>query len=159
MGILWVAPNDWVEEPPNSSMRQAQWRVPGDSGDAECVVFYFGPNQGGDAMMNAQRWAGQFTLSDGRPGVDGAVLVAREAAGMAVLTVEVEGTYNPGMPFAGRPTEERSGQMLLGAIVEGPDANWFVKCTGPKATLSGARTSFDEFIGSMHRGRAPVPTS
>ena len=30
-------------------MRRAQYRISGSGGDAECVVFYFGPGQGGDA--------------------------------------------------------------------------------------------------------------
>ena len=32
------------------------------AGDAETVVFYFGPGQGGGVESNIARWAGQFTL-------------------------------------------------------------------------------------------------
>ncbi len=159
MGLEWQVPADWVQEDPSSPMRKAQWRVPGAGGDGECALFYFGPGQGGDAMANAERWASQFTLSDGRSGVEGARLEARDAGGMPVLTVEVSGTYNPGMPFAGRLPEERSNQMLLGAIVEGPDANWFLKCTGPMATLEQGRGGFDDLVGSFRRSRATTSAS
>ena len=46
-------------------MRHAQYRVPGGNGDGECIVFYFGPGEGGDPMSNARRWAGQFDQPDG----------------------------------------------------------------------------------------------
>ena len=158
-GLEWRAPAGWVEEDPSSAMRKAQWKVPGEEGDGECALFYFGPGQGGDAMANAQRWANQFTLADGRPGVEGAVLEALDAAGLPILTVEVSGTYNPGMPFAGRPAEERADQMLLGAIVEGPDANWFLKCTGPVPTLEQSRSGFEDFVGSFRKGRSTTSAS
>jgi hypothetical protein len=47
-------------------MRRAQYKVPGPAGAGECVVFYFGPGQGGDAQSNAERWASQFTQPGGR---------------------------------------------------------------------------------------------
>jgi hypothetical protein len=58
--LAWDTPEAWIEETPSSGMRRAQYRVTGEAGDGECVVFYFGPGQGGDAQANAERWAGQF---------------------------------------------------------------------------------------------------
>ena len=69
-GLSWKTPADWVARPPSSAMRKAQYRVPGEAGDAECVVFYFGPGQGGDAMANAERWAAQWLGVMSRFGVD-----------------------------------------------------------------------------------------
>ena len=66
-GLQWTAPSAWISETPSSPMRRAQYRIPGKSGDGECVVFYFGPGQGGDPMSNASRWADQFTMADGSP--------------------------------------------------------------------------------------------
>ena len=158
LGMTWQAPDGWLEETPSSEMRQAQWRVPGESGDGECVIFYFGPGQGGDAMANAHRWASQFTLADGRPGPEGTKLDEREVDGLSLVVVEVAGTYNPGMPFAARPNESRDQQMLLGAIVQGPDANWFVKCTGPEQTLTEGRAGFDALLSSF-KTNAPLKTT
>ena len=37
---------------------------PWPGGEAECVVFYFGAGQYGDALANAERWAGQLAPPD-----------------------------------------------------------------------------------------------
>ena len=65
--LAWDLPEGWEVQDPATRMRIAQYRVPGPAGDAECIVFYFGAGQGGDPLANARRWAGQFTLPDGRP--------------------------------------------------------------------------------------------
>jgi len=44
-------------------MRAAQYTV----GDAECVVYFFGPGQGGTVEANIARWSGQFAAPDGKP--------------------------------------------------------------------------------------------
>jgi hypothetical protein len=136
-------------------MRKAQYRVPGEAGDAECVVFYFGPGQGGDPSTNAQRWAKQFTLADGSPGTAGMKVDSRKVGGIDVLTVEVAGTYQGGFGMGSRQEAPKPGQMLLGAIARGPDANWFFKLTGPEATVAGERAAFDELVGSLKRGSQP----
>ena len=64
-GVVWTAPPGWTVETPSSSMRRAQYRIAGPGGEAECVVFYFGPGQGGDAKANVARWAGQFRDAGG----------------------------------------------------------------------------------------------
>ena len=43
--LVWAPPASWNEETPSSGMRYAQYSVDGPGGVAECVVFYFGPNQ------------------------------------------------------------------------------------------------------------------
>src|SRR5437867_10979552 len=40
--LAWTVPAGWISEPPASSMRRAQYQVPGPAGDGECAVFYFG---------------------------------------------------------------------------------------------------------------------
>ncbi|HEX6739030.1 MAG TPA: hypothetical protein VF310_12195, partial [Vicinamibacteria bacterium] len=58
------------------------------------------------------------------------------------------GTYTPS-PMGGPATGPKSGYMLLGAIVEGPDANWFFKMTGPAATVRAERTAFEKMIAGI----------
>src|SRR5262249_47963631 len=85
--LAWTVPAAWIAEKPSSSMRRAQYRVPGKAGDGECVVFYFGPGQGGDPKSNAARWAEQFTLADGKP-ADGAMKTSTiEVGGLSVFLV------------------------------------------------------------------------
>jgi hypothetical protein len=86
----------------------------------------------------------------------GEALKVRETrvADMAVLLVEVTGTYVGGMD-GGPAGPERPDHMLLGAIAEGPDANWFFRATGPRATLEPQRAAFERLIRSIKRGQGP----
>ncbi len=134
-------------------MRRAQYRIPGPGGPAECAVFYFGPGQGGDAKANAARWAGQFHRADGGPVGDAFKTRETKVGDIAVVLVEVMGTYVGGM--GGGPTgPERPNYMLLGAIAQGPDANWFFRATGPRATLEAQRAAFEGMIRSLRRGQS-----
>jgi len=149
--LMWKPPRGWVQEPPASSMRRAQYRIPGAAGPGECVVFYFGPGQGGDAEANAARWAGQFRSADGGP-VAAVKKSAIKVGDIPVLLVEVTGTYVGGM--GGSPSgPERPDYMLLGAVARGPDANWFFRVTGPRATVEPQRSAFEGMIRSLSRGK------
>lgn len=149
--LAWTEPAGWVSEPPANSMRRAQYKVPGPGGDAECVVFYFGPGQGGDARSNAERWASQFVPAGGGDPIAAMRTRALDVAGRTVLVVETEGTYQAGSMMGG-PVTEKPGYALLGAVAEGPDANWFFKLTGPKATVDAARAPFEEMVRSLRQG-------
>lgn len=148
-GITWAVPRGWKVETPSSSMRRAQYRVSGPVGDAECVVFYFGPGQGGDASSNAKRWAGQFRQPDGRDPAAAMKTSEIEVGALKVTLVEVRGTYSGGM---GGAAAERPAYQLLGAIAAGPDANWFFKLTGPEKTVTAQRAAFEGLIRSLKKG-------
>ena len=150
-GLSWKTPAGWAEEAPTSSMRRAQYRIQGPGGSAECVVFYFGPGQGGDAQANAARWASQFHRADGGPVGDALKTRDIKVGDIPVVLVEVAGTYVGGMG-SGPSGAEQPNYMLLGAIARGPDANWFFRATGPRATLEAQRTAFDGLIRSIKRG-------
>ncbi len=151
-GLSWQTPDGWLEEQPSSAMRRAQYRVPGPGGDAELVVFYFGPGQGGDAMANAVRWANQFSQPDGRSSQEAMKTESIDVGGIPVLLTEVSGTYSGGMTMMGGPSAKLEDHMLLGAVAEGADANWFFKLTGPAATLEAQRGAFRSLIESLSRG-------
>lgn len=149
-GLRWKAPAGWTQETPSSGMRQAQYRVDGPGGPSECLVFYFGAGEGGDARSNAERWAGQFTRADGKP----AELKTwpLEHAPVDVTLVEVRGTYHggPTMGTAG-PPRPQPDSMLLGAIAKGPDSNWFFKFTGPEKTVAANRAAFEGMLRSLEK--------
>ena len=151
-GLTWKTPARWVEETPTSSMRRAQYRIPGPGGPAECVVFYFGPGQGGDAQANAARWASQFHRADGGPVGDAFKTREIKVGDIRVVLVEVAGTYVGGMG-SGPTGAEQPNYMLLGAIARGQDANWFFRATGPRVTLETQRTAFDGLIRSIKQGQ------
>ena len=148
--LTWTVPVGWVSEPPSSSMRRAQYRITGPGGPAECVVFYFGPGQGGDAKSNAARWTSQFQSPDGSP--VSAKTREIKVGDVPVTMVDLAGTYVGGMG-GGPAGPPKPDQALLGAIAEGPDAMWFFRATGPRTTLEAQRTAFEGMIRSIRRGR------
>ena len=66
VGLTAPKPVTWIEHPPTSSMRAANYTVPGRDGSeaAHIVVFYFGPTQGGTIEDNISRWRSQFQVTD-----------------------------------------------------------------------------------------------
>lgn len=150
--LAWTVPSGWIAEKPSSSMRRAQYKVPGSAGDGECVVFYFGPGQGGDPMSNAQRWAEQFVLADGSPATSAMTTSEIEVGGFKVFVVEVAGTYKGGMTMTTMPAEPKPGYRLLGAVAPGPDANWYLKFTGPDQTVTEQHDAFTSMVKSLKHG-------
>lgn len=148
----WAAPASWVSQPPANAMRRAQYRVPGPGGDGECIVFYFGPGQGGDPMGNAERWASQFVDANGQSAVATMKTRTEQVNGVTVLFVEAGGTYGAGSMTGAGKVVAKPDWALLGAVAEGADANWFFKFTGPKATLEAERTAFEKMLRSVQRG-------
>ena len=144
-GMIWDIPTEWTEEQPSSGVRRAQYNIPGSGGDAECVVFYFGPGQGGDPLSNAQRWAGQFSQPDGSSSLGTMKTEQRNVAGYNALWVEVYGTYANVMVSG----DTFPDYQLLGAIVQGPDSNWFFKVTGPRATVEENRARFEGMLSTL----------
>lgn len=152
MVVSWDVPADWTAVPPASSMRKAQYRVPGPGGDGECAVFFFGVGQGGDPMANAERWAGQFTQPDGRSSQDVMQMEQLQAGEIQVLMVEVTGTYNGGMTMTGEPARALENHMLLVGMTTPPTAAWFFKFTGPEATVRAQREAFRAMMESIRPG-------
>lgn len=150
--LTWKVPSGWIEEKPASPMRRAQYKVAGTAGNGECVVFYFGPGQGGDPISNAQRWGDQFTLADGSPAKGAMKTETIDVDGHEVFVVEVAGTYKGGMTMTMEPAVPKPGYRLLGAVVPGPDANWYFKLTGPDATVACQRDAFLAMVRSMKHG-------
>ena len=85
-------PAAWESQSPSSSMRLAQYRVPGTagSGDAEFVVFYFGQGQGGSAEANITRWQSQFSSPSGKPVTPS--VQHFNVSGMPATTAELTGS-------------------------------------------------------------------
>jgi hypothetical protein len=139
-------PEAWVEETPANTMRQAQARIPGDAGDGEFALFHFGPGGGGGVEANIQRWLGQIEPAPGgEPERE-----TFEVAGLTVHTVVGQGTLTASpMTMQGGDPEPQPDQMLLGAVVEGPGGPWFLKATGPTATLEPHRDEFFRMVRNL----------
>ena len=122
--------------------------VPGDREGAECVVYFFGPGQGGGVEANINRWEGQFKARDGKPAP--AKVNKIDIHGLPVTTIDVSGTYSGmGGPTGTAPVV--SDYRLLGAIIEGPGGNVFIKFTGPAKTMAANQPKFQQLLNSFEK--------
>jgi hypothetical protein len=128
-------PGGWGAEPPSSSMRVAQAKIPGPGGNADFAVFYFGPGGGGSVDANIDRWAGQM---DGGNKPKPEVF---ETNGYKITWIDAKGTMKASQMGMG-PATATPGARLFGAVVEGPGGPWFFKAAGPDATLAPQHDAF-----------------
>jgi hypothetical protein len=150
-GLKWTAPTGWKTEAARP-MRAATYTIPpaaGDTAGAECVVYFFGPGQGGSVQANLDRWKGQVLGLDGKPA--DAKIAKRTIHGLAVTTIDTAGDYGGmGGPMAQSKSVQKN-YRLLGAIVEGPDGNLFIKFTGPAKTIAASQPDFEQFLNSFDK--------
>jgi hypothetical protein len=148
IGYTTRAPESWRVQTPSSSFRLAQFAVPGPSGDAECVFFYFGPGQGGSVDANIARWQSQFRSADGTPVQPKVERIA--VSEMPVTLVELAGSYarNIGMGPAGA---ENPDQMMRVAIIEMPQGNLIIQLYGPREAVGPQRAAFDAMVRALSR--------
>jgi hypothetical protein len=134
-------------------MRAATYAIaatPGDHDNAECGVYFFGAGQGGSVEANLDRWKGQFRRPDGSAAP--ARIAKRSAHGLPITTIDVSGEYSgAGGPFGGGPV--KPGYRLLGAIIEGPGGNIFIKFTGPAKTIMSNQQKFDQLLASFDKSK------
>jgi len=150
-GLQWTAPAGW-KNTGATSMRAATYAVAPESGDAtggECGVFFFGPGQGGSVKENIERWKSQITDAAGKPAP--AKTATRKINGLNVTTIDSSGEY-AGMGGPAAPGKPAAGYRLLGAIVEGPGGNIFLKFTGPAKTIAANQPKFEQLLASFKRG-------
>jgi len=155
--LRFEAPAEWREEPVASSMRAAQFRLPGAAGDAELVVFVFGTGQGGDVASNVERWRSQFTTAEGQPIPDGAFISTQERVNaLDVTIVDVAGRYQPtGMAFGGPPPAPLDDQRMLGALVQLPGGLWVFRAVGPAGTMNAYADDFRAFVRTFRAEAYP----
>jgi len=146
----FTVPAGWVQEQPSSSMRKAQYKLPGEggAGDAELAVF---TGIGGSAEQNIERWIGQFKGPGGASPKDSAKISSREISGYKVTFLDVSGTFDASTmaPAMGAGAAEKENYRLLAAVIEGSGAPYFLKLTGPKDTVTRWEKSFDEYVSSV----------
>lgn len=122
-GYEFIAPDQWKQSEPSSSMRKAQFNLRTDAGKtAELVFFYFGPSGGGGVRANVDRWIKQFENLQAKEIKEEIVKEVK------VTYVRATGTFLSGSPFG--PKTPMPGYSLIGAIVEGRQGSIFLKMVG-----------------------------
>ncbi|MBT3605478.1 MAG: hypothetical protein HOE48_01865 [Candidatus Latescibacteria bacterium] len=142
-GVAVMVPDGWVTEPPSNQMRKAQYKLPGDAGDAELVVTYFGTGGAGGVDANIARWIGQFSESDGGK------TSKQTVAEMPVTLLDIRGSFVGMQRPMGGASETKNGQRMLAAIVEAPAGAFYFKLVGPEATVTKWEQSFNQFVKAM----------
>ena len=150
-GLKWTKPTGWKTEEARP-MRAATYTISaaaGDSASAECMVYFFGAGQGGSVEANLDRWKGQMVAPGGKPA--DAKIAKRRIHGLAVTTIDASGDYTGmGGPMAASKSLQNN-YRLLGAIVEGPGGNVFIKFTGPAKTIAANQAEFEQFLNSFDK--------
>jgi hypothetical protein len=150
--LRFDAPPGWSAGTPASSMRVAQFtlpRAPKDIEDAELAIFFFG-GQGGSVQANIDRWVGQMAQPDGRPSRELAKTTTMQTkSGLKVSLVDVTGTYVAEVKPGAAERLNKPGFRLRAAVIETPRGPYFVKLTGPAATVARWDRTFLDFLASI----------
>jgi hypothetical protein len=151
-GLQWTAPAGWKVEAPRP-MRAATYMVApvaGDRDSAECGIFFFGAGQGGSIEANLERWKGQFRGPGGKPAA--AKTSRRTINGLNVTLIEAAGEFvGVAGPMMAAGEQGLPDYRLLGAIVEGPGGNIFLKFTGPAKTIGANQQKFEALLASFRK--------
>jgi hypothetical protein len=147
-GFTSTAPASWKEQPPKP-MRMKTFTIPragGDQHDAEVVIFFFGPGQGGDAQANITRWKGMFVPPEGKKIDDTSKVETIKVNGVEVTLLDVRGSYK-WKPSMMSPEEEvRPNHRMLSAIFASPGGPYFIRFVGPEKTIEKNKKDFDKWL-------------
>ena len=147
--LTYSAPSGWQSRPAASSMRVAEFIVPrtsGDTEDADVVIFYFG-GTGGSVEANIERWVGQFQQPPGASGKG--ERASFNVGNLKVTTVDVAGTYVAETRPGSGTRLNKPGFRMRAAVVETPRGPYFIKLTGPAATVGKTLPAFQTFLDSL----------
>ncbi|HLU67899.1 MAG TPA: hypothetical protein VKZ63_16555 [Kofleriaceae bacterium] len=150
--VTFAPPQGWQEKPTTSSMRAGQFAIPGEAGEAELVIYFFGSGGAGSVEDNLARWHDQFQADGG--GKVTPKTSKKEVAGMQVTMTAVEGRYVAAMRPGAPEKHDKPDHAMLGAIVETSGGPYYFKLVGPAKTVSAARADFVALIDSIQPAAA-----
>jgi hypothetical protein len=143
--LTFTKPAGWTDRPAASSMRVAEFVVPrasGDSEDADVIVYYFAGG-GGTAEANLQRWTTQFESAAKR------ARTASTVNGLQLTSLDISGTYVAEVRPGSSERFNKPGFRMRAVVVDTPKGPYFIKLTGPAATVDKAGAAFDQFLQSL----------
>lgn len=149
-GIAYELPENWEEVSPSSPMRQAQFKVAVDGGEALEIALFRFPG-GGSVEANVTRWKGQFRNEAGTGEVETAKTETLSQGPLNVTILHVEGTYlePQGPMMMGGETKPVPDSAMLAAVVLGEGDPWFLKVVGGKEAIQSLRPGFLQFTRSL----------
>lgn len=135
--LIYETPEGWTDRGP-SGMRLADMLV---GEDMECSVIRLG-GSGGGLASNVNRWRKQLGL-DAFSETEVAAMPTVKCLATAATLFDATGSY------AGMTGASVEGARMLGAMVIGTDASYFIKMTGPAAAVTEHEESFRLFLRSL----------
>jgi hypothetical protein len=144
-GLYLRAPSNWAMLEPSSAMRKAEYTLKGPGGDGNFIVFFFGKGEGGGADANLERWIAQMEGPNGGPAPS--TRSEMTVNNVSIKSVTVTGTLLPSTMSG--IMEKRSGYKMLGSVVEGPGGPWFLKATGPAATIDAEHMNYSAMLSAL----------
>lgn len=140
-GVSWTLPEGWSIAPPSGPMRAGELVIPE---GGTFAIFRFGKG-GGSVSSNLDRWRDQFSRRD-------TLWTETSAApGFPIHLMVVEGDFQDGMgPHGVRDSAvTKTGQALLGAILEAPEGLVVFKAVLPLATGRARLADFRKLLTSV----------
>jgi hypothetical protein len=153
-GLKSKVPASWKQEkvPAKSGkLRIAQFRLPkakDELDDAELAIFFFGTGSGGSTADNIKRWKEMFDAPKGKT-IDESTKVEQLKVGKVPVTVvDVQGTYKEKFPpFApNAKITRKENYRLIGVVFESENGPYFLRVTGPAATVEHHKKDFDSWL-------------
>lgn len=145
--LTLTIPAGWEVAPPKSRIIDHEFSFKHGEGDDAPVARVTMMAASGGTEANISRWKGQFT-GGGEP-----VVEKSQVAGAEVVFVQLEGSFKESMgggPFAPGKTVVREDYGMLGGIIEMKDGRaYFIKLTGPKATVEASVEPFKEMLKGL----------
>ena len=142
-GLEFDKPARWGWITPTMRFRTLQYTVPGTDGEpaADLIFSVFGSGDGGPVDANIDRWAGQFRGTDGTPPSEARATI--DVDGMTANLIELQGSY-AGMGAAA----PRAGWAQLGAILQAPGRNVYIRLLGPERTVLANKEAWEALVRS-----------
>lgn len=142
-----TVPAEWEKRQPKSTIINYEFAAPAAEGEKAGGRFTV-MAAGGGVQANLDRWFGQFKQPDGSATRDKAKVEKRTINGHEVHIADIGGTFEdkPG-PMA--PGVLRENYRMLGAIIVTPQAEFFLKFTGPENTIAKHRKAFVGMLEGM----------
>jgi len=134
-GLTFDVPAAWQQQqlsPMQMGIVAAKFSA-GADGDVQITLS----RSSGGLDANLNRWRGQVAVAEGE------TLQTIKAAGTDATLIKLTGDYSPGM---GRP--DIADGCLLGVIIPQPQQDYFIKATGPAASVDAIEDEFREFVAS-----------
>lgn len=143
-GISFMIPASWKRvQPPSSRIVEAEYMLPhaeGDESDGRLTLMA----AGGDQDANIGRWTGEFNQAAGQ----GPKIETIKIGGAEATWVDIRGEWK-GSSFA--PIAPRPDYRMLSVIIPFSELNsYYVKLTGPKATVLAREEEFRAMVLSAH---------